>query len=123
MSDLSAGHWAPVHVEALDGYRFNRALMAIMDHLGVRLESRFGGDGVGMQWRVVPLEERTTVERLALDLIGALNTHEIGRDLHGQAYTDVVGAKNLLAQRIADGASANPPKVRQSPIPENPHAR
>lgn len=40
-----------------------------------------------------------------LELIQALNKHDIGAILHGQAYTDVVGAKNLLAVAINDHAA------------------
>ena len=36
-----------------------------------------------------------------LELIQALNTHDIGASLHGQAYTDVVGAKNLLSAALS----------------------
>lgn len=43
--------------------------------------------------------ERGIAEK-GMELIRAINKHDIGKDLRGQAYTDIVGAKNLLADAI-----------------------
>lgn len=48
------------------------------------------------------LEEAARVRELALRLVQALNVHSVGAGLNGQAYTDVVGAKNLLARALAE---------------------
>ena len=49
-----------------------------------------------------PSRKAVRMQELALGLVQALNTHSVGAVLNGQAYTDVVGAKNLLASALAE---------------------
>lgn len=56
LSKMPISPWEPVYIWSMETADQNKALNALLNFLGVRLERRWGGDGVGVEWRVSPKE-------------------------------------------------------------------